>query len=265
MPTPGRDLCAPLPPPRRLRPVPGVPGALATVLAGEEVVLLAERALYWPRGATLLVADVHLGKAASLRAGGVPVPRGATATDLDRLDALVQRTGSRRLVVLGDFIHAATGRVPALDAAVTAWRARHPDLALELVRGNHDGTPATRRPRGGSTSSPRPTPCRRTVRAAPRASDSAHRLRAVRPRASRRPADRSRRRQRRLPCFVLGLRQRAAAGVRAPDRARPGLAARRRDRGRGRRDDAARAAPGGGAKTGAPRTRGRCAGSPSSR
>lgn len=57
--------------------------------------------------------DVRLGKATSLRAGGVPVPRGATATDLDRLDALVQRTGSRRLVVLGDFIHAAKSRVPA--------------------------------------------------------------------------------------------------------------------------------------------------------
>jgi hypothetical protein len=44
---------------------------------------------------------------------GMTVPRGATATDLDRLDALVLRTGSRRLVVLGDFIHAAKGRVPA--------------------------------------------------------------------------------------------------------------------------------------------------------
>jgi uncharacterized protein len=135
---PNSDLYAPLPPPRRLRAVAGMPGALATGLAGEEVVLLPERALHWPRGATLFVADVHLGKAASLRAGGVPVPRGATATDLDRLDALLQRTGSRRLVVLGDFIHAAQGRVPALDAAVTAWRARHPGLDLQLVRGNHD-------------------------------------------------------------------------------------------------------------------------------
>jgi uncharacterized protein len=144
MQTADRDLCAPLPSPRRLRPAPGVPGALATVLAGEEVVLLPERALHWPRAATLFVADVHLGKAASLRAGGVPVPRGATATDLDRLDALLHRTGSRRLVVLGDFIHAAQGRVPALDAAMTAWRARHPDLAIRLVLGNHDrraGTP----------------------------------------------------------------------------------------------------------------------------
>ena len=44
--------------------------------------LLAERALYWPRAATLFVADVHLGKAAAFRAGGVPLPRGATAADL---------------------------------------------------------------------------------------------------------------------------------------------------------------------------------------
>ena len=36
---------------------------------------------------TLFVADVHLGKAAAFRAGGVPIPRGATAADLARLRA----------------------------------------------------------------------------------------------------------------------------------------------------------------------------------
>jgi DNA ligase-associated metallophosphoesterase len=134
----GRDLFPGTCAPRPLRAVAGDPGALATELGGEPVVLLAERALFWPRAATLLVADLHLGKAASLRAGGVPVPRGATASDLDRLGALLRRTGSTRVVVLGDLIHAATGRVPALDAAVRAWRERHPNVALTLVRGNHD-------------------------------------------------------------------------------------------------------------------------------
>ncbi len=75
-------------------------GALTTSLAGESVELLAERALYWPRTRTLLVADVHLGKAAAFRAGGVPVPRGATASDLARLGALVARTGAGRLTGL---------------------------------------------------------------------------------------------------------------------------------------------------------------------
>jgi DNA ligase-associated metallophosphoesterase len=116
---------------------PDAPHATAT-LAGEIVELMAERAIHWPGGRTLFVADVHLGKAAAFRAGGVPIPRGATANDLGRLRALVARTGARRLVVLGDFLHAAAGRVPALDAAFLRWRAEHADLAITLVRGNHD-------------------------------------------------------------------------------------------------------------------------------
>ena len=111
--------------------------ALVT-LAGETVELLAERALFWPRARTLFVADVHLGKAAAFRAGGVAIPRGATASDLARLDALIERTVASRLVVLGDFLHAAAGRVPALHAAFTRWRATHATLSITLVRGNHD-------------------------------------------------------------------------------------------------------------------------------
>jgi DNA ligase-associated metallophosphoesterase len=113
---------------------------LETVLAGERVLLLAERALYWPRERTLFVADVHLGKAASFRAGGVAVPRGATAGDLARLGALLAATGATRLVVLGDFLHAAAGRVAALDAAFVRWRSAHAALELMLVRGNHDAS-----------------------------------------------------------------------------------------------------------------------------
>ncbi len=123
-------------------PKPGAPAsdsaAYRAVLGGEAVVLMAERALYWTRAATLFVADVHLGKAAAFRAGGVPLPRGSTQTDLARLARLIAHTCARRLVVLGDFLHAAAGRVPALDAAFGAWRDRHPDLPITLVRGNHD-------------------------------------------------------------------------------------------------------------------------------
>lgn len=113
-------------------------GRLATTLRGEAVELLADRALHWPRERTLFVADVHLGKAATLRSGGVPIPRGATAHDLARLTLLIETTAATRLVVLGDFLHAAAGRVAALDAAFRAWRDRHRRLAVMLVRGNHD-------------------------------------------------------------------------------------------------------------------------------
>jgi DNA ligase-associated metallophosphoesterase len=119
--------------------------AYDTVMAGERVVLHAERALYWPRCATLFIADLHLGKAATFRAGGVPLPRGSTAADLARLTTLIARTGAARLVILGDFFHARAGRVDGLDAAFTAWRDAHAALEITLVRGNHDrhaGDPA---------------------------------------------------------------------------------------------------------------------------
>jgi len=112
--------------------------SLAVTLCAERVHLLAARALHWPRASTLFVADVHLGKAAAFRAGGVALPRGTTAGDLERLAALLDRTAATRLVVLGDFIHAADARVPALDAAFRAWRDAHAAVDVIVVRGNHD-------------------------------------------------------------------------------------------------------------------------------
>jgi DNA ligase-associated metallophosphoesterase len=112
--------------------------ALSVSLAGEPVELHADRALYHPRTTTLYVADVHLGKTAAFRAAGVPLPAGTTASNLTRLARLVAATGAERLVVLGDLLHAATGRTPALDSAYRAWQLDHRALSVVLVRGNHD-------------------------------------------------------------------------------------------------------------------------------
>jgi uncharacterized protein len=108
-------------------------------LGGEEVVLLAERALFWPRAATLVAADFHWGKAATFRAAGIPVPVGATSDDLARLDAALFRTCARRLVVLGDLFHAKAGRIAAQTLAeLRRWRSLRDELEIMLVRGNHD-------------------------------------------------------------------------------------------------------------------------------
>jgi DNA ligase-associated metallophosphoesterase len=105
---------------------------------GARLQLLADRAVLLPEHATLLVADAHLGKAHTFRRLGVPVPAGTTAEGLERLGRLVQATQARRVVFLGDLLHAAWGRSPLLEQAFEAWRARHPALELLLVRGNHD-------------------------------------------------------------------------------------------------------------------------------
>ena len=105
---------------------------------GEPLVRLAERAAYVERTRTLLVADAHFGKAASFRALGVAAPRGTTLGTLERLDAALAHTSARRIVFLGDFLHAREGRAPSLLAALRLWRERNGSLELVLVRGNHD-------------------------------------------------------------------------------------------------------------------------------
>jgi DNA ligase-associated metallophosphoesterase len=119
--------------------------ALTVGVAGEELLLLPEKAVYWPAEQTLIIADIHFGKAASFRALGVPVPRGTTSENLAGLDALVAAHGARKVVFLGDFLHARAAHASSTQLAMLAWRQRHPDLALMLVRGNHDlhaGDPA---------------------------------------------------------------------------------------------------------------------------
>ncbi len=117
--------------------IPGAGDARVEV-RGESLLLLPERAVLWERAATLLVADPHWGKAAAFRAAGIPVPGGTTAEGLARLDALLQRTGARRIVFLGDYLHAREGRAPATLHALAAWRERNRAVQLALVRGNHD-------------------------------------------------------------------------------------------------------------------------------
>ncbi|MDQ3137575.1 MAG: ligase-associated DNA damage response endonuclease PdeM [Gemmatimonadota bacterium] len=108
-------------------------------LAGEDVLLLPERALFWPRTATLIATDFHWGKGATFRAAGIPIPVGATSDDLARLDAALLRTCARRLVVLGDLFHAKAGRIASRTLAeLRRWRGLRSTLEMLLVRGNHD-------------------------------------------------------------------------------------------------------------------------------
>jgi uncharacterized protein len=107
-------------------------------VCGEELVLLPERALLWSRAATIVVADPHWGKAATFRGAGLPVPHGTTRDGLARLDAVVDRAGAKRIIFLGDFLHAREGRAPATLDSIRAWRDSHRGLEMVLVRGNHD-------------------------------------------------------------------------------------------------------------------------------
>jgi DNA ligase-associated metallophosphoesterase len=107
-------------------------------LAGTDVVLHPSGAAYLSSHQTLLIADVHFGKAVSFRKLGVPVPSGTTAETLATISAAVRDTGAKRIVFLGDFLHSKRSHAAGTLASLDAWRKENAALDLTLVRGNHD-------------------------------------------------------------------------------------------------------------------------------
>ena len=99
--------------------------------------LLPEGAVFLSDCATLVVADVHLGKSAAFRAQGLPVPEGDTVRDLQRLLELARKCHAAHLVVAGDLFHAPSGITPLLEAALADF-IRALGLPVTLVFGNHD-------------------------------------------------------------------------------------------------------------------------------
>jgi len=102
-----------------------------------DILLLPGRAAFLPASATLLVADLHLGKAATFRHAGIPVPEGSAQADLTRLERLVSESAARRLIVLGDLFHARSGCTQAVFDEFAATRARFAATEVLLVPGNH--------------------------------------------------------------------------------------------------------------------------------
>jgi uncharacterized protein len=115
------------------------PNASLTVrLMGEPMVLHPAKVAWWPRRATLFLADTHFGKAATFRQAGLPVPTGTTAALLSRLTAVIAEFNPERLIVLGDLVHASTRTILDFETELLDWRAAHDTLELILIRGNHD-------------------------------------------------------------------------------------------------------------------------------
>lgn len=100
--------------------------------------IVGERALLM--GDTLAVADLHLGVEHELRENGVAV-KSQTGEMQERLIGLLERTGAKRLVIVGDVKH----NVPKVSRQEYTHLPRLIDELSRLsdvivIKGNHDGT-----------------------------------------------------------------------------------------------------------------------------
>lgn len=112
-------------------------GCIIREVAGRRLALMPERAVLDLETEDLFVADLHIGKSTTFRTNAIPIPDGDTEADLARLASALERSAAKRLVILGDFLHAKDSH---LDRAWKAWKAVRPDLGVTVVRGNHDET-----------------------------------------------------------------------------------------------------------------------------
>nr|WP_255452642.1 ligase-associated DNA damage response endonuclease PdeM [Synechococcus sp. RSCCF101] len=115
---------------------PGIEG-LRWDWQGHDLMLLGDRALWDPAQRLLLVADLHLGKAETFQAHGIPLPSDGDRTTLNALIALSHALQPSELIVLGDLFHSRLGLTPELRQTLAAL----PELLgcpLCWIEGNHD-------------------------------------------------------------------------------------------------------------------------------
>jgi DNA ligase-associated metallophosphoesterase len=102
---------------------------------GVSISLLLERALWISSLKTLLIADLHFGKAAHFRKSGIPIPEPVHDLDLVRLQRLHEEFRPAHTYFLGDLFHSDwNGQWEFLNHFLNGFDGTE----FHLVKGNHD-------------------------------------------------------------------------------------------------------------------------------
>jgi len=102
-------------------------------------VLHPYRGIFWEEKKILLVADLHLGKAAHFRKEGLAAPAGILQQNFSNLKKLLEDFTPVKVLFLGDLFHS---RLNKVWERFTEFLTDYPDISFELVKGNHDILPA---------------------------------------------------------------------------------------------------------------------------
>jgi DNA ligase-associated metallophosphoesterase len=108
------------------------------VFFGEQLLLLPQKALFWPAKKALILADVHFGKASHFRKQGISVPAEVEKENFHVLQELILAHEPKLLIFLGDLFHSAhNDSWNDFEQFTKAF----PGIEMHLVMGNHDVLP----------------------------------------------------------------------------------------------------------------------------
>ncbi len=106
---------------------------------GKACQLLPERALFLEDSRTLVLADLHLGKAAHFRKAGIVFPiQNEASSDYKRLRDLIEVYRPDRIVFLGDLFHS---QINSEWRHFEQFMHNYRTLEIILIKGNHDIIP----------------------------------------------------------------------------------------------------------------------------
>lgn len=108
---------------------------------GEELLLEAAGALWWPSEKTLVFADLHFEKGSFFAAGGQMLPPYDTRATLGRVENLVQRRAPTRVIALGDSFHDPRAAERLDEDERKRLAQLREDLEWIWIAGNHDPLP----------------------------------------------------------------------------------------------------------------------------
>lgn len=107
-------------------------------LHGQTLRLLVDKAVFWEEAKTLIVSDIHLGKAGHFRKAGIPIPKNVHQQDFIILNKLIVETSAETIIFLGDLFHS---EINEEWHEFESWLGQHGTIRKILVKGNHDILP----------------------------------------------------------------------------------------------------------------------------
>jgi DNA ligase-associated metallophosphoesterase len=105
-------------------------------ILNQTIALLPGKAVLLP-DRSLVVADLHLGKATAFQAKGLAIPEGDSDADLNRLGTICEQAGATRLLINGDLFHSPAGLSEEIERLLETWLTTL-SIPVQLIIGNHD-------------------------------------------------------------------------------------------------------------------------------
>lgn len=104
-------------------------------LKDEELLLLPQKAVFWKKEKSLLLADTHFGKVTHFRKAGIAIPGKAAYRNMLIMEDLIKKYQPEQVIFLGDLFHSEMNTEWLIFKKVLK---NYSEICFRLVQGNHD-------------------------------------------------------------------------------------------------------------------------------